>query len=198
MGVSAIAGAVVGGVMQGRAAKKAARANIRQQEAALAFQEKQIQRGEKIAKGAFKFGREAALAQAERASREADAALAARGYDPAGTIGLGAKRALMSEAAGGVQQLYQNIAQMRMANLQGQSFPMITQAGPQGNWAADAARLAMMSQAGAGGLTKGEVAIGGFGQQVAGQALSSAGLGFFGMPMQMAGQAMIGAATENE
>jgi len=147
MGVSAIAGAVVGGVMQGRAAKKAARANIRQQEAALAFQEKQIQRGEKIAKGAFKFGREAALAQAERASREADAALAARGYDPAGTIGLGAKRALMSEAAGGVQQLYQNIAQMRMANLQGQSFPMITQAGPQGNWAADAARLAMMSQA---------------------------------------------------
>jgi len=184
--------------MQGRAAKKAARANIRQQEAALAFQEKQIQRGEKIAKGAFKFGREAALAQAERASREADAALAARGYDPAGTIGLGAKRALMSDAAGGVQELYQNIAQMRMANLQGQSFPMITQAGPQGNWAADAARLAMMSQAGAGGLTKGEVAIGGFGQQVAGQALSSAGLGFFGMPTQMAGQAMIGAATENE
>ena len=147
MGVSAVAGAVVGGLMQGRSASRAARANTRQQEAALAFQEKQIQRGEKIAKGAFKFGREAALAQAERASREADAALAARGYDPAGTIGLGAKRALMSEAAGGVQQLYQNIAQMRMANLQGQSFPMITQAGPQGNWAADAARLAMMSQA---------------------------------------------------
>jgi len=198
MGVSAIAGAVVGGVMQARAASKVARGNKAQQAASLAFQEEQIQRGEKVAKAAFKFGRQGALAQAERASREADAALAARGYDPAGTIGLGAKRALMSDAAGGVQELYQNIAQMRMANLQGQSFPMITQAGPQGNWAADAARLAMMSQAGAGGLTKGEVAIGGFGQQVAGQALSSAGLGFFGMPTQMAGQAMIGAATENE
>ena len=198
MGVSAIAGAVVGGVMQARAASKVARGNKAQQAASLAFQEEQIQRGEKVAKAAFKFGRQGALAQAERASREADAALAARGYDPAGTIGLGAKRALMSDAAGGVQELYQNIAQMRMANLQGQSFPMITQAGPQGNWAADAARLALMSQAGAGGLTKGEVAIGGFGQQVAGQALSSAGLGFFGMPTQMAGQAMIGAATENE
>ena len=146
MGASAFAGAILGGITQGRSAGRAARANIQQQEAALAFQEKQIQRGEKIAKGAFKFGREAALAQAERASREADAALAARGYDPAGTIGLGAKRALMSDAAGGVQQLYQNIAQMRMANLQGQSFPMITQAGPEGNWAADAARLALMSQ----------------------------------------------------
>ena len=146
MGVSAIAGAVVGGVMQARAASKVARGNRAQQAASLAFQEEQIQRGEKVAKAAFKFGRQGALAQAERASREADAALAARGYDPAGTIGLGAKRALMSDAAGGVQQLYQNIAQMRMANLQGQSFPMITQAGPEGNWAADAARLALMSQ----------------------------------------------------
>jgi len=196
MGSSMVAGAVVGGLMQGRAASKAARANIRQQEAALAFQEKQIQRGEKIAKGAFKFGREAALAQAERASREADAALAARGYDPAGTIGLGAKRALMSEAAGGVQQLYQNIAQMRMANLQGQSFPMITQAGPQGNWAADAARLAMMSQS--GGLTSGQVAVGGVGMQAAGQALSGAGLGMFGAATQMAGQAMTAAGTGGE
>ena len=196
MGVSAVAGAVVGGLMQGRAASKAARANIRQQEAALAFQEKQIQRGEKIAKGAFKFGREAALAQAERASREADAALAARGYDPAGTIGLGAKRALMSEAAGGVQQLYQNIAQMRMANLQGQSFPMITQQGPQGNWAADAARLALMSQS--GGLTSGQIAVGGVGMQAAGQALSGAGLGMFGAATQMAGQAMTAAGTGGE
>ena len=198
MGVSAIAGAVVGGVMQGRAASKAARANKAQQAASLAFQEKQIQRGEKIAKAAFKFGRQGALAQAERASREADAALAARGYDPAGTIGLGAKRALMSEAAGGVQQLYQNIAQMRMANLQGQSFPMITQAGPQGNWAADAARLAMMSQIGGGGFTPTQLATGGAGMQAAGQALSGAGLGMFGAATQMAGQAMTSAATGGE
>jgi hypothetical protein len=196
MGVSAIAGAVVGGVMQGRAASKAARANKAQQAASLAFQEKQIQRGEKIAKAAFKFGRQGALAQAERASREADAALAARGYDPAGTIGLGAKRALMSEAAGGVQQLYQNIAQMRMANLQGQSFPMITQQGPQGNWAADAARLALMSQS--GGLTSGQIAVGGVGMQAAGQALSGAGLGMFGAATQMAGQAMTAAGTGGE
>ena len=196
MGVSAIAGAVVGGVMQARAASKVARGNKAQQAASLAFQEEQIQRGEKIAKAAFKFGRQGALAQAERASREADAALAARGYDPAGTIGLGAKRALMSEAAGGVQQLYQNIAQMRMANLQGQSFPMITQAGPQGNWAADAARLALMSQS--GGPTSGQVAMGGVGMQAAGQALSGAGLGMFGAATQMAGQAMTAAGTGGE
>ena len=196
MGVSAIAGAVVGGVMQARAASKVARGNRAQQAASLAFQEEQIQRGEKIAKAAFKFGRQGALAQAERASREADAALAARGYDPAGTIGLGAKRALMSDAAGGVQQLYQNIAQMRMANLQGQSFPMITQQGPQGNWAADAARLALMSQS--GGLTSGQIAVGGVGMQAAGQALSDAGLGMFGAATQMAGQAMTAAGTGGE
>ena len=196
MGASAIAGAVVGGLMQGRAASKAARANKAQQAASLAFQEKQIQRGEKIAKAAFKFGRQGALAQAERASREADAALAARGYDPAGTIGLGAKRSLMGDANKAVQELYQNIAQMRMANLQGQSFPMITQAGPQGNWAADAARLAMMSQS--GGLTSGQVAVGGVGMQAAGQALSGAGLGMFGAATQMAGQAMTAAGTGGE
>ena len=149
MGVSAVAGAVVGGLMQGRAASKAAKANIAQQQAALAFQEKQIQRGEKIAKESFKFGRQAALAQAEKASREAEAAIASRAYDPAGTIGLGMKRALATGASQEISRLYENIAQMRMANLQGQSFPMVTQAGPQGNWAADAARLAM--QLGGGG-----------------------------------------------
>ena len=147
--------AILGGITQGRSAGRAARANIQQQEAALAFQEKQIQRGEKIAKGAFKFGREA-------------------------------------------EQLYQNIAQMRMANLQGQSFPMITQAGPQGNWAADAARLAMMSQTGGGGFTPTQLATGGAGMQAAGQALSGAGLGMFGAATQMAGQAMTSAATGGE
>ena len=196
MGASAFAGAILGGITQGRSAGRAARANIQQQEAALAFQEKQIQRGEKIAKAAFKFGREGALAQAERASREADAALAARGYDPAGTIGLGAKRSLMGDANKAVQELYQNIAQMRMANLQGQSFPMITQQGPQGNWAADAARLALMSQS--GGLTSGQIAVGGVGMQAAGQALSDAGLGMFGAATQMAGQAMTAAGTGGE
>jgi len=196
MGVSAIAGAVVGGVMQARAASKVARGNRAQQAASLAFQEEQIQRGEKIAKAAFKFGRQGALAQAERASREADAALAARGYDPAGTIGLGAKRSLMGDANKAVQELYQNIAQMRMANLQGQSFPMITQQGPQGNWAADAARLALMSQS--GGLTSGQIAVGGVGMQAAGQALSDAGLGMFGAATQMAGQAMTAAGTGGE
>jgi len=196
MGVSAIAGAVVGGVMQARAASKVARGNRAQQAASLAFQEEQIQRGEKVAKAAFKFGRQGALAQAERASREADAALAARGYDPAGTIGLGAKRSLMGDANKAVQELYQNIAQMRMANLQGQSFPMITQQGPQGNWAADAARLALMSQS--GGLTSGQIAVGGVGMQAAGQALSGAGLGMFGAATQMAGQAMTAAGTGGE
>jgi len=196
MGVSAIAGAVVGGVMQARAASKVARGNRAQQAASLAFQEEQIQRGEKVAKAAFKFGRQGALAQAERASREADAALAARGYDPAGTIGLGAKRSLMGDANKAVQELYQNIAQMRMANLQGQSFPMITQQGPQGNWAADAARLALMSQS--GGLTSGQIAVGGVGMQAAGQALSDAGLGMFGAATQMAGQAMTAAGTGGE
>jgi hypothetical protein len=196
MGVSAIAGAVVGGVMQARAASKVAKGNRAQQAASLAFQEEQIQRGEKVAKAAFKFGRQGALAQAERASREADAALAARGYDPAGTIGLGAKRSLMGDANKAVQELYQNIAQMRMANLQGQSFPMITQQGPQGNWAADAARLALMSQS--GGLTSGQIAVGGVGMQAAGQALSGAGLGMFGAATQMAGQAMTAAGTGGE
>jgi glutamate synthase domain-containing protein 3 len=188
MGVSAVAGAVVGGLMQGRAQSRAARANRRQQEAALAFQEKQIQRGEKIAKGAFKFGRQAALAQAEKASREAEAAIASRAYDPAGTIGLGMKRALATGASQEISRLYENIAQMRMANLQGQSFPMVTQAGPQGNWAADAARLAM--QLGSSGPSAGQLTAGGMGMQQAGQALSGAGLGMFGAATQMAGQAM--------
>jgi hypothetical protein len=196
MGVSAIAGAVVGGVMQGRAASKAARANKAQQAASLAFQEKQIQRGEKIAKAAFKFGSKAAMARAEQTSREAEAAIEAKGYDAAGTIGLGAKRSIMGDANRAVQELYQNIAQARMANLQGQSFPMITQQGPQGNWAADAARLALMSQS--GGLTSGQVAVGGVGMQAAGQALSGAGLGMFGAATQMAGQAMTSAATGGE
>jgi hypothetical protein len=196
MGSSIVAAAAIGGVMQAGAASRVARGNRAQQAASLAFQEAQIQRGEKVAKAAFKFGRQGALAQAERASREADAALAARGYDPAGTIGLGAKRSLMGDANKAVQELYQNIAQMRMANLQGQSFPMITQAGPQGNWAADAARLAMMSQS--GGLTSGQIAVGGVGMQAAGQALSGAGLGMFGAATQMAGQAMTSAATGGE
>jgi hypothetical protein len=188
MGVSAVAGAVVGGLMQGRAQSRAARANRRQQEAALAFQEKQIQRGEKIAKESFKFGRQAALAQAEKASREAEAAIASRAYDPAGTIGLGMKRALATGASQEISRLYENIAQMRMANLQGQSFPMVTQAGPQGNWAADAARLAM--QLGGGGPSASQLTAGGIGMQQAGQALSGAGLGMFGAATQMAGQAM--------
>ena len=188
MGVSAVAGAVVGGLMQGRAQSRAARANRRQQEAALAFQEKQIQRGEQIAKESFKFGRQAALAQAEKASREAEADLASRAYDPAGTIGLGMKRALATGASQEISRLYENIGQMRMANLQGKSFPMITQAGPQGNWAADAARLAM--QLGGGGPSASQLTAGGIGMQQAGQALSGAGLGMFGAATQMAGQAM--------
>jgi hypothetical protein len=198
MGVSAIAGAVVGGVLQSAEASRARGENRRQQRRALSFQEKQVQRGEKAIEEAFKFSRESLQAQAKRASREADAALAARGYDPAGTIGLGAKRAIMSDTASNVQQLYQNIAQMKVANLQGQSYPMITESGPKGNWGADFARLAMMSQGGGGGFTPIQLGFGGFGQQVAGQALSDAGLGFFGMPMQMAGSSMTSAAMGGE
>jgi len=191
MGFSLVAAAAVGGIMQSRAASRAARGNIAQQQASLGFQEEQIQRGEKIAKESFKFGRQAALAQAEKATREAEAALASRAYDPAGTIGLGMKRALATGAAQEISRLYENIAQMRMANLQGQSFPMITQAGPQGNWAADAARLAM--QLGSSGPSASQLTAGGIGMQQAGQALSGAGLGMFGAATQMAGQAMTSA-----
>ena len=194
MGVSAVAGAVVGGIMQGRAAKKAARANKAQQAAAMAFQKEQTQASLKEASKAFRFGREATLAESEAAKRDVEASLEARGMDAAGTIGLGAKRAVSADAAKNISQLYANIGQMRAGLYQGQSFPMIMEQGPQGNWAADAARLGMMM--GNTGLTKGQVAVGGMGQQIAGQALSNAGFGMFGSAMQMAGGAMTDAAME--
>lgn len=194
MGVSAVAGAVVGGIMQGRAAKKAARANKAQQAAAMAFQKEQTQASLKEASKAFRFGREATLAESEAAKRDVEASLEARGMDAGGTIGLGAKRAASADAAKNISQLYANIGQMRAGLYQGQSFPMIMEQGPQGNWAADAARLGMMM--GDTGLTKGQVAVGGMGQQIAGQALSNAGFGMFGSAMQMAGGAMTDAAME--
>ena len=194
MGVSAVAGAVVGGIMQGRAAKKAARANKAQQAAAMAFQKEQTQASLKEAAKAFRFGREATLAESEAAKRDVEAGLEARGMDAGGTIGLGAKRAASADAAKNISQLYANIGQMRAGLYQGQSFPMIMEQGPQGNWAADAARLGMMM--GNTGLTKGQVAVGGMGQQIAGQALSNAGFGMFGSAMQMAGGAMTDAAME--
>lgn len=194
MGVSAVAGAVVGGIMQGRAAKKAARANKAQQAAAMAFQKEQTQASLKEASKAFRFGREATLAESEAAKRDVEASLEARGMDAGGTIGLGAKRAASADAAKNISQLYANIGQMRAGLYQGQSFPMIMEQGPQGNWAADAARLGMMM--GNTGLTKGQVAVGGMGQQIAGQALSNAGFGMFGSAMQMAGGAMTDAAME--
>jgi hypothetical protein len=198
MGVSAVAGAVVGNVLQSRQAKSVAKGNIREARRAEAAQERDVQRQLKAQERGLKFGRQAVLADVEQQKRDIEAGLEARGMDAAGTIGLGAKRAASADAAKSISDLYANIAQMQSATFQGLDYPMITQAGPQGNWGGDFARLALMSQAGAGGLTKGQVAIGGLGQQVAGQALSNAGLGFFGMPMQMAGQAMTSAATENE
>lgn len=188
MGVSAIAGAVVGNVLQAREASKARRANVRERERASAEQERDVQRQLKAQEAGFKFGRQAVLAESERAKRDIEAGLEARGMDAAGTIGLGAKRAASADAAKAIGDLYANIAQMRSATFQGLDYPMITQAGPTGNWGADFAKLAL--QMGNTGLTKGQVALGGIGQQVAGRALSGAGLGMFGMPMQMAGQAM--------
>ena len=92
MGVSAIAGAVVGGVMQGRAQKRASRENRRQQEAALAFQEEQIQLGTQELDKGFRFAQNSVLGMIERQAADMAANLEARGIDPAGTIGLGAKR----------------------------------------------------------------------------------------------------------
>lgn len=193
MGVSAIAGAVVGGVMQGRAQKRAARENRRQQEASLAFQEEQIQLGTQELDKGFRFAQNSVLGMIERKAAETAAALEARSIDPAGTIGLGAQRAAASDANAQLQQLYQNIAQSKAALRQGQSFPMITQQGPQGNWAADAAKLAMQI-GGSSGPTLGQVGVGGVGATAAGQALSNAGLGIFGAPLQMAGEGMTSAA----
>lgn len=194
MGVSAVAGAVVGGVMQGRAAKKAAKANIAQQQASLEFQEKQIQRGLKDLGAAFRFGREGVLAETERQRRDIEAGLEARGIDPASTMGLGARRAASADAAKAISDLYANIGQMRAGMYTGQQFPMIMQQGPQGNWAADAARLATMMGS-SPGFSSSQLAMGGAGATAAGQALSGAGLGMFGAPLQMAGQGMTSAAT---
>lgn len=189
-----IGSAVVGGVMQGRAASKAARSNQAQQQASLAFQEKQIQRGLKELDKGFTFAREGTLAQMEKTRRETDAAIAARGYDPTSTMALGAKRAAASDAAGQLQQLYANISQSKAALYGGQSFPMIMQQGPQGNWAGDFARMASMIPGG-GGPSAGQMAVGGMGMQAAGQAMAQTpGMGMFGTAMQAAGSGMTSAA----
>ena len=188
--------AVVGGIMQGRAQRRAARENRRQQDASLAFQEKQIKRGEEQLDKGFRFARESVLGNIERQSADLQAQLASRGIDAAGTIGLGAQRAAASDANAQLQQLYANIAQSKAALYQGQSFPMIMQQGPQGNYAMDAARLAtMIGSSGSPSFSSSQLAAGGAASTAAGRALSSSGLGIFGAPLQMAGQGMTSAAS---
>ena len=199
MGFSVVAGAIIGGLMQNKGQSKAAKATSEQQEKALEFQEKQIQRGLKELDKGFTFAREGRLAQMEKARRQSEAAIAARGYDPASTMALGAKRAIAADTSAQLSQLYQNIAQSRAALYAGQSYPMITQQAPQGNMGADLASLAMLlagSRSSSPSFSPMELSMGGTGMSSVGSAMSGAGLGMFGFPMQMIGSGMTDLSTD--
>lgn len=140
-GATAAVAGVYGANKQADAAKDAAAANAAQQAKALEFQELQIQRSIAALDEGFKFAEGATRAAYRRSMGDIGAALEARGLDPVGTFGLGLKRAATADTTFALQQLYNQQAAQKAAAYTGQSFPMLTQQGPQGNWGADYANL---------------------------------------------------------
>lgn len=137
-----LGGAVIGGVMQNKAASKAARANARQQEKALAFQEKNTNLAiGQIQKGA-KFAEKGILANAEAGKRNLVAQLQAQGKGAGSTMSLAAIRGQSLDASSAIAGLQMQVAQSIAAAQMNKEFPMIQTDGPTGNWAGSFASAA--------------------------------------------------------
>lgn len=147
-----VAGSVIGGQAQKSAASKSARANLEQQRRALAFQREMTQKGVE----ALRAGRTETYAQGLRMMRQSQADIresaARRGMDQYGSLAMGAQRGALAQGTQAAQQLQYQYARDIAALYGQQEFPMVMQAGPQGNWGADYAKLA---SAIAGGLNEG-------------------------------------------
>lgn len=131
--VSATLGAaVIGGVMQSNAQKKANKANLAQQAAALAFQEKNFQIAENYLKQSKQDSFRTGSRLAAKAVGDAKAQMIDRGIDPTGSIGLGYRRGMYRDAMDAAQELEFKYGQSLAAVRSGAEFPMIMQEAPQG------------------------------------------------------------------
>tara|TARA_R110002110_G_scaffold970_5_gene3700 strand:+ start:15837 stop:16397 length:561 start_codon:yes stop_codon:yes gene_type:complete len=144
MAVSAaiIGGAIIGGVMQNKAADKASKANAAQQAKALAFQEKNTNLAIGQIKSGYKFAEKGVLANAEAGKRNLVAQLQAQGKGAGSTMSLAAIRSQSLDASGSIAQLQMQVAQSIAAAQMNKEFPMIQNDGPTGNWAGSMASAA--------------------------------------------------------
>lgn len=145
-------GALIGGVaggyfgMKGQqsAAEEAARANLLQQEKALAFQREMNAKSiGYLEEGATDLAR---LGQrlTKQGAGQVRAEMMNRGINPASSMYLQAQRGMMADVNNYLLDQQYTRARDKAAVYQNQEFPMIMQEGPQGNWAADYAKLGMM------------------------------------------------------
>jgi hypothetical protein len=116
---------VGGAIMGDQAEKKAGRANKRQQDQALQFQQFQLKRSlqdiNKGGKGAI----EGIMGGRESAQGNLMAALARGGWGDNSAMGLGAMRAEAMDTKNAIGDIHRQMAMARAAARQGQEFPMI-------------------------------------------------------------------------
>jgi hypothetical protein len=147
--------AVVGGVMQAGASRRARRANEAEQEKALAFQKQQMD----LAKAALKKGNKAAfkniMANQMKAQGDLTANLASKGIQEGSTMSLAAERGLSLDtsrlASDNERQLASALASIEI----GAERPSVWQEGPTGNWGGDIAGAYLASQRYGSGGTPG-------------------------------------------
>jgi type II secretory pathway pseudopilin PulG len=133
----AAAVAVVGGVMQSNAARRARRYNEKQQAAGLAFQAEQMEKG----KAHLRKGNENAFhtikANEKKAQGDLVANLAGKGVAEGSTMALAAERAISMDTSRVVSENERTLADSLAAIEVGAEFGHVFQDAPTGNWAGD-------------------------------------------------------------
>lgn len=148
MSWAALAGAAVGGYFgmkgQEKAAETAANANLMQQQMALAFQREMNQKSLGYLEGGETDLARLGMRLTKQGAGQVRQDMMNRGINPASSMYLQAQRGMMADVNNYLLDQQYNRARDKAAIFQNQEFPMVMQEGPQGNWAADYAKLGMM------------------------------------------------------